>query len=208
MRADTGTVYAVQASCCLQNARVHKRSRSLSDGEVVVMRLRPHGRALVLPAVALVVAMGVAGFAAAAARRSEQAGLLQALVAILLLAVVLRTSVVPFLRWRTTTLTVTDRRVSTRQGLLRSRTRDVALWRVADVVVERGLVQRLLGSGTLLLDTTGERGAIEVHDLPGVQRVARELGELLDARDLPDDQDALDDDRDDEGRDPGGSRRR
>ena len=64
--------------------------------------------------------------------------------------------------------------------MLRSRTRDVALWRVADVVVERTLLQRAVGSGTLLLDTTGERGSLVVRDVPGVRRVAAELGDLLD----------------------------
>jgi membrane protein YdbS with pleckstrin-like domain len=144
------------------------------------MRLRPHGRALVLPAVVLVLAMGAGGFAAAAVREGQHQSLLRALAAALVLLVVLRACVVPFLRWRTTTLTVTDRRVSSRQGVLRSRTRDVALWRVADVVVERSPVQRLVGSGTLLLDTTGERGGLVVHDVPGVLRVAAELNDLLD----------------------------
>lgn len=144
------------------------------------MRLRPHGRALVLPAVVLVLAMGAGGFAAAAVPDGAARGPLRALVLAVLLLVVLRACLVPFLRWRSTTLTVTDRRISTRQGVLRSRTRDVALWRVADVVVERTLLQRAVGSGTLLLDTTGERGSIVVRDVPGVRRVAAELGDLLD----------------------------
>ncbi len=147
------------------------------------MRLRPHGRALVLPALVLVLAMGAGGFAAAAVREGQHQPLLRALVAALVVLVVLRACAVPFLRWRTTTLTVTDRRVSSRQGVLRSRTRDVALWRVADVVVERTPVQRLIGSGTLVLDTTGERGGLVVRDVPGVLRVAGELNALLDELD-------------------------
>lgn len=155
----------------------------MSDGEVVVIRVRRHGRALVLPAVVLVLTMGAAGFAAARVPEGPAQGALRAAVAALALLVVVRACLVPFLRWRTTTVTVTDRRVRARSGVLRSRTRDVPLSRIADVVVERSLGQRLVGSGTLLLDTAGERGAVVVPDVPAVRRVAAELGDLLDERD-------------------------
>lgn len=152
------------------------------------MRLRPHGRVLVLPAVVLIAAMGAGGFAAARVPEGDDQRLLRGLVALAVLLVVLRGSAVPFLRWASATLTVTDRRVRTRQGVLRSRTRDVPLWRVADVVVERSLLQRLTGSGTLLLDTTGERGGLVVRDVPGVRRVADHLCDLLDELDLRDEE--------------------
>lgn len=158
------------------------------------MRLRSHGRALVLPALVLVLAMGAGGYAAARVPVGEQQPLLRALVAGLVLLVVLRACVVPFLRWHTTTLVVTDRRVRARRGVLRSRTRDVDLRRVADVVVERSLGQRVVGSGTLLLDTVGERGSVVVRDVPGVRRVAAELEELLAG--LPLDQDDAEPDAD------------
>jgi uncharacterized membrane protein YdbT with pleckstrin-like domain len=164
------------------------------------MRLRPHGRALVLPALVLVLAMGAGGFAAARVPAGEQQLAVRALVALGVLLVVLRLSVVPFLGWLGTTLTVTDRRVRTRQGVLRSRTRDVALWRIADVVVERSVGQRMVGSGTLLLDVVphgsappghGERGSVVVRDVPGVLRVAAGLNDLLDELDPEDDADDL-----------------
>jgi uncharacterized membrane protein YdbT with pleckstrin-like domain len=160
------------------------------------MRLRPHGRALVLPAVALVLAMGVGGFAAARAPAGDAQPLLRSLVAAAVLLVVLRASALPFLRWLTTTVTVTDRRVRTRQGVLRSRTRDVPLRRVADVVVERSLLQRVAGSGTLLLHTTGEGGGLLVRDVPGVRQVAADLADLLEELedDLWDDEDPDDED--------------
>lgn len=153
------------------------------------MRLRPHGRALVLPAGVLVVVMALAGFAAAAVPEGRYRPVLLTAIGAALLLLLLRASVVPFLRWLTTTLTVTDRRVSTRQGVLRSRIRDVALWRVADVVVERTVVQRVFGSGTLLLDTVPyglapqtapERGGLVVRDVPGVLAVVDRLNDLLD----------------------------
>lgn len=152
----------------------------MSDGEDVVIRLRPHGRVLLVPVLVLLATMGAAGFAAARVPAGDGQPALRALVAAVALLVLLRGCVLPFLRWRTTTLTITDRRIRTRHGIVRSRTRDVPLWRVADVVVERSLLQRLTGTGTLLVDTAGERGGLVVRDVPGVHAVADRLGDLLD----------------------------
>lgn len=143
-----------------------------------MIRLRPHGRALVLPAVVLVLSMGAVGFGTARVPEGDHQALLQALVAVAGLLVVLRLSGLPFLRWLSTTVTVTERRVRTRSGLLRSRTRDLWLWHVHDVVVERTLLQRITRSGTLVLQTAGERGLV-LRDVPGVLAVADELAELL-----------------------------
>ena len=160
-----------------QTARVRK---GLSDGEEVVLRLRPHGRALVRPALVLVLVMGVGGFAAAALPAGDWQLPGRVAVAVVGAALLLRLSVLPWLRWLTSTLLVTDRRVQLRSGVLRTTTRDVPLGRIADVGVERSLGQRVLGAGTLVLDTTGERGLVVVRDVPRVQEVARTLTDLLD----------------------------
>lgn len=163
----------------------------MSDGEDVVIRLRPHGRVLLVPVLVLLLTMAAVGFAAARVPAGDAQPVLRGLVAVLALLVLLRGCAWPFLRWRTTTLTITDRRIRTRHGVVRSRTRDVPLWRVADVVVERSVLQRLTGTGTLLVDTTGERGGLVVRDVPRVHDVADRLGDLLDELDLrqPDDLD-------------------
>lgn len=153
------------------------------------MRLRPHGRALAVPAVVLVLVMGLAGYAASAAPDGPAQGPLRTGIVVIAGLLVTRLCVVPFLRWRATTLTITDRRVRTRQGVLRSRTREVPLGRIADVVVERSVLQRLTGSGTLVLVTGGDGSDLSVPDVPGVVQVAGALLDLVD--DLP--EPALDD---------------
>lgn len=156
------------------------RARSLAEGEQVVLRLRPHGRALVLPAVALVLVMGAGGYLAAVVPDGAwQAPGRVAVVAVGVLLLV-RLSIRPWLRWLGTRIVVTDRRVQLRAGLVRTSSRDVPLGRVADVGVQRTLLQRLTGSGTLVLDTTGERGAVAVPDVPDVDEVARLVTELVD----------------------------
>jgi uncharacterized membrane protein YdbT with pleckstrin-like domain len=86
----------------------------------------------------------------------------------------------PFLRWRTTRYVVTDRRLITRRGVVARSGRDVPLSRITDVSFSHGLLERLLGCGTLLVESAGERGPLVLADVPGVERVQGLLLELAD----------------------------
>ena len=57
--------------------------------------------------------------------------------------------------WLAKTLTVTDRRVVWRRGLLGSKERSVPLQQVQDVSVEYTLFGRLLGYGTVRVESAG-----------------------------------------------------
>jgi uncharacterized membrane protein YdbT with pleckstrin-like domain len=87
--------------------------------------------------------------------------------------------VLPFLRWLTTTYTVTDRRLITRTGILSRRGHDIPLARISDVAYEHGIVDRMLGCGTLIVSDASERGRVELHDVPHVEQVHLKLGHLL-----------------------------
>jgi len=154
--------------------------RGAPEDEEVLLRVRPHGRALVLPLLALLLVLAVAGFAAGRLPDADWQRAARTAVAAVAAVLVVRLSLLPWLRWLTTVLVVTDRRVVLERGLLRRTSRGVPLSRVADVGVERSAVQRLLGSGTLVLDTVGERGGLVVRDVPRVRALAAEIGELLD----------------------------
>lgn len=144
------------------------------------MSLRPHGAALVAPALVLLVLLGAGGFGAGRLPEGEWQGAGRWAVAAVTAAAVVRWSVLPWLRWLTTELVVTDRRITVERGVLRRTTRGVPLSRVADVGLERSLRQRLLGSGTLVLDTVGERGGLVVPDVPRAREVADLVADLLD----------------------------
>ena len=77
----------------------------------------------------------------------------------------------PFLRWLTTTYTVTDRRLITRTGMLSRRGHDIPLPRISDVAYEHGLVDRMLGCGTLVISDASERGRVRLPDIPHVEQV-------------------------------------
>ena len=121
--------------------------RLLNEGEHVVVSTRTHVKALLLPALALVV--------------------------------VLRLVVAPFLRWMTTSYTVTDRRLITRTGVLSRRGHDIPLARINDVAYEHGLVDRMLGCGTLVVSDASEHGRVRLHDIPHVEQVHLAISDLL-----------------------------
>lgn len=151
-----------------------RRDRALTEGEEVVLALRPHGKALMLPGVALVGVCAAAGWSLAGA----QAGARPALLVVLALLLV-PLCVVPVLRWRADRLVVTATRVLVRTGVLRRTGRDLPLSAVRDVSVSQRLSERVLGCGTLVLEPAGDGELLELRDVPRVQDVLRIVYQLV-----------------------------
>ena len=89
--------------------------------------------------------------------------------------------IAPVLRWRTTTYELTTRRLRTRFGLLTRRGRDIPLARINDVSFEKGILDRLLGAGRLVVESAGEHGQIVLRDIPNVEQVQATLYQLVEA---------------------------
>ena len=87
-------------------------------------------------------------------------------------------TLVPFLRWLTSTYTLTDRRVITRHGIVTTTGHDLPLSRINNVTYERSLLDRLLGCGTLQFTTAAE-APVTLPDVPDVERVHVVMTELL-----------------------------
>jgi uncharacterized membrane protein YdbT with pleckstrin-like domain len=147
--------------------------------EQPVLLLHPHWKTLIRPilvavlvvAVALVAEVLIPGGSAAAATRGAVGA-----VAVLVLMVWL---IVPFLRWRTTTYELTTRRLRTRYGIVTRRGRDIPLTRINDVSFEKGILDRLLGAGRLVVESAGEHGQIVLRDIPHVEYVQGTLFRLV-----------------------------
>jgi uncharacterized membrane protein YdbT with pleckstrin-like domain len=152
---------------------------SLTDDEHLVLRLRPHWKVLIravlvavlVVAVALIVEVIIPSGSAAAVER-----LVVAAVAILALMLWL---MVPVLRWRTTTYELTSRRLRVRDGIVTRRGRDIPLSRITDVSFEKGPLDRLLGSGRLIVESAGEHGQIVLSDIPRVEFAQATLFRLV-----------------------------
>ena len=158
----------------------------LSDGEYVVLSVRGHGKALIWPVLVFLVV--VAGIITALMLRPNDA-IVASGVAVVAVPVLIALSLVPFLRWMTSTYTVTNRRLITRQGILSRSGRDIPLFRINDVAYEKGLMDRLLGCGTLIISDATEKAGVVLPDIPNVERVQLQISDLLFAHDDGNDDD-------------------
>lgn len=152
--------------------------RLLNDGESVVIDTRTHVKALLVPLLLLVVILAVAVFASAAISvfgSGVGGGLLWLVTGAAIIVLVL----IPFLNWYVANYTITDRRLITRNGILTRRGHDIPLARISDVAYEHGVIDRLLGCGTLVVSDASTHGSVKLHDIPHVEDTHRQIVMLL-----------------------------
>jgi uncharacterized membrane protein YdbT with pleckstrin-like domain len=150
----------------------------LGADEHVVIHTRTHVKAMLLPALAFVIIAAAVGVGAALIPR-EARPLGQLAIALLGVVLLIWLVLIPFLRWRTTTYTITNRRLITRSGILNKVGKDLPLNRINEVSYERSLLDRMLGCGSLIVQTAAEDGTIVLHDVPDVEHVNLEITQLL-----------------------------
>jgi uncharacterized membrane protein YdbT with pleckstrin-like domain len=141
----------------------------LNEGEHVVLSTRTHVKALILPALVLIVIAGLGGYLSSLPS-GDHAATLRWIVWIIALLLVVWFVVRPFLIWMFTTYTFTNRRLITRTGILTRRGHDVPLNRISDISYEKGVVDRVFGCGTLVISDASEHGRVQLHDIPRVEQ--------------------------------------
>jgi uncharacterized membrane protein YdbT with pleckstrin-like domain len=152
----------------------------LTSDEHVVLHLHPHWKVHIKPLLALILII-VAVLAAftflppawVAAPTGQYAVVGIALVLLLLLVLW------PLLVWRTTHFVFTNERVVLQHGVFSRDRRDIPLARVNDHSMDQSFIERLLGCGTLVIESAGERGQSVLTDIPHVERVQTMLYELV-----------------------------
>lgn len=155
-------------------------ARLLGDGEEIEVALRTHWKALIMPVIVLVVTCGLAAFAIGVMPDGDAR--LPLIVAVLVVAaiVLLKWTVAPWLVWLTTNYILTNRRLIMREGVVKREGRDMPLARVNDVAFSHGsILERMLGCGTLVVESAGEHGQVVLTDIPHVEDVQRELYRLV-----------------------------
>jgi uncharacterized membrane protein YdbT with pleckstrin-like domain len=148
----------------------------LTSDERVVLHMHPHWKKLLAPMFFLILVAAVV--AAAYVFWSLAVTLVIAVIGLALLAWL---SFWPWLNWRTTHYVFTNERVLIRQGVFSRHGRDIPLGRVNDVSFSHSLLERMLGCGTLTIESAGERGQLVLDDLPRVERTQSTLYELVEA---------------------------
>jgi uncharacterized membrane protein YdbT with pleckstrin-like domain len=151
----------------------------LSEGEQSVLVVHPHWKTVLWPILGFAVVLVAAIAALVVIPAGRGAGPARIAVGVVAVAALLFWFVVPLLRWRTTTYQLTTRRFRLRRGVLARTGRDFPLTRISDVSFSRGLIDRLLGSGRLVIESAGEHGQLVLTEIPEVERVQATLFQLV-----------------------------
>ena len=156
--------------------------RLLADHEELVLDLRPHWIALVGPGLVLVLVI-VAEIVLFTSFDPPSAVAWVALLAgaVLLIAYPIRA----VLAWVTSHFVVTTDRVIHRSGWLAKRSMEMPLERINDVTFTQSVLERLVGAGSLRIQSGSEYGQNHFRDIrkpEDVQKLIYEMSEANEAR--------------------------
>ena len=151
-------------------------AKLLTKDEVVVYDMRPHWRALLFPALSLVLIVFVTVLLLSWVPSDWDWAryLVLALAAVFLVW----WDVVPIIRWATSQYVITNRRVIVRTGIVARQGRDMPLQRINDVHFHYGVIDRMLGCGDLIIESAGETGQMHIRMVPDVELIQREVFRL------------------------------
>lgn len=150
----------------------------LAEDEAIVRHLHPHAATLVRPALCLLVLVGGASYSAALVGRGPGHLPLRLGIVALALAVFAWLVARPLVAWRSTHYVLTTHRLVVRRGLVVRHVRDLRLAGVTDVRCRQTLPQRLLGSGTVVVEAAGDGGPVVLDRVPGCEAVVTDLQHL------------------------------
>ena len=150
-------------------------SKLLNEGEHVVVSTRTHPKALIGPALVLVVVT----VAVIVASRLSDSTVVGAIVGAVAAGIVVWWVVRPLIVWLTTTYTFTNRRFIKRSGLIAREGRTIPLNRISGVDFEIGVIDRMFGCGTLIVSDASTDGRVLISDIPRVEKVQLQVAEEL-----------------------------
>ncbi|SDF91060.1 PH domain-containing protein [Lentzea fradiae] len=142
----------------------------LSSGEHVVIHKHPHWKMLIFPVFWLVVVVVLGIYLAGLVASLSWAPVALIVLAVVALVLVVWLTVAPVLRWRTTHFILTSDRVMYREGVFKRTGLDIPLGRVNSVRFEHSLLDRMLGCGTLVIESASDE-PLEFDDIPSVEKV-------------------------------------
>ncbi|MFI7222354.1 PH domain-containing protein [Nonomuraea angiospora] len=152
----------------------------LTQGERRIRSFHPHWKRLVLPFLALVLVVVAAGAAMFFIPGGWEYAF-YARIAVVAIGLILLTiwSLVPYLRWVNTGYVLTTHRFTISTGVLNKSTDEIPITKVNTVSSDQTFAERLLGCGTLTVESAGDRGEIVLRDIPKIQDVRTDLFRLV-----------------------------
>jgi uncharacterized membrane protein YdbT with pleckstrin-like domain len=155
--------------------------RLLTEGEEIVLDLRPHWIALLKPIFWTVVIGSVTGLIWVKAGGDVQNWIR---IAVLAAAFVLwiPLAAVPAARWRFTMFALTNERVITRTGVIAKHSKEIPLETINDVTFNQKIIERMIKAGDLVIESAGESGQNRFTDIRNPEHVQLEIYRAAEAR--------------------------
>jgi uncharacterized membrane protein YdbT with pleckstrin-like domain len=150
--------------------------RLLNEGEQVVLDLRPHWSFLIGPVLA---AVGVIVVAVAVLVAFPSAPGVAIVAVLLFLGGAMAWLAGRYARWSSTSFVLTDSRVIYRTGVIGRHGREMPLERLNDITVHQTILERLVGSGRLFLESAGRMGEEAFIGVPHCVAVQKAIHQQL-----------------------------
>jgi Bacterial PH domain/Short C-terminal domain len=152
----------------------------LTDGESVVIELKQTWLVL---GWSLVASIGVALLAIVLAIAFPNTAIHGAVGYMLLALVVFAAGwlAIRWVRWRSTTIVLTTTRIIERRGVLSRQGVEIRLDRINELSYRQTLIERLVRTGSVVVEVGGETGVVLFNDLPQPAAVQSLVTEQIDA---------------------------
>jgi uncharacterized membrane protein YdbT with pleckstrin-like domain len=135
----------------------------LTEDEIVVSHFRPHWRMLAIPALWLL--GGIVAVVVIFQVIEAEGWIALALVAAVILAMI-PLVISPLIKWWFTYYVLTSERLITRTGMIARSGIEIPLENINNVLFNQSVIERILKSGDLLIESAGESGQSKFSDIP------------------------------------------
>ena len=141
-------------------------AKDLLPGERPILQANPHWITLVKSLVVPVLLLIVVVVADLTVIRNTGVHLFRTFVSLGALAIALLWLIVVWIRWRSTSYTLTDQRIMIETGVFSRSEKIIPIDRVQDCSTRQSLFGRILGYGLVEVDAAGAQGAEVLDHLP------------------------------------------
>lgn len=157
--------------------------RLLTEGEEVILDLRPHWIALVKPVLWTVVIGAIAGLLyVKTGGKTDVRQVLQWIIIGIAFVLWVPLAAAPAVRWRFTLFVLTNERVITRSGVIAKHSKEIPLETINDVTFGQGILERMIGAGDLTIESAGESGQNRFTEIRHPEQVQLEIYRASESR--------------------------
>ena len=152
----------------------------LTRDEKVVRKLHPHWRDVAAATLVGLLLIAAAIYVVRITPNDTTGNVIQWISVGLAVLIGIPLTILPFLRWRTTHYVITTHRVMVRRGIFTKTGKDITLSKITDVSFTQTLPDRILGSGTLNIESAGDSPDEMFHSIPHSDQVQQLINHLID----------------------------